>query len=264
MCHRPPDRPPDRPRGEPHVRPPLRVGKSPAHLGFRFPLCACRLSVQLLSRFLFRLKALVYWCFLCVSYCALLMALYIAHQRWEYPSLSRTRSLAWALLAWLGVPALLGPGCFLLAAGVQYVRDGASRGVFTSPVDIGACAAARHGAAQSALLHRGEYIHGALERYASDGGAAPCTPVRGGGGGGRANGGDQFSTPLFSPNRSFMPYSGARPGSAHRSLNAHSRLPPPSLDWPVVSSQPETAPDTPTGWVGQTYRWVTSWWSTPQ
>ena len=228
------------------------------------------MSGQWLSRFLFRLKALVYWCFLCLSYISLLMALYIAYQQWEYPVLSRTRSLPLAMLSWLGLPLLLGPGCFLLAAAVQYGRDGATRGVFTSPVDIGACMAAHAHAERSVLHSRGEYIHGALQRYASDSdaatGAAPLrTPARGsisGNGNGR---GDQFNTPLFSPNRSFMPFSSARPGSkqGHRSLNAHSRLPPPSLDWPVVSSQAETAPETP-GWIGQSYRWVTSWWSTPQ
>lgn len=137
------------------------------------------------SKFLFRPKALVYWTFGAMAYILLLLGVQIRGHRWEYSSLNPDRSESIAIVAWICGLLFLGPGCFLACALVQYTRDGWTRGVFTSAVDIGeAHAQATSQLEQASILHsRGMYIQGALARFARDaddgaGGDPPDTPVQ--------------------------------------------------------------------------------------
>jgi len=122
-----------------------------------------------LSRFLFRLKALLYWLLLCLAYLVALLVLFICTSRWEYRVLDWTNhggdGLTKAVAAWVAGPICLGPVCFLLAALVQYLRDDCQRGIFTEPRVIGSRAAARR-AAQS-QLERADFVSGELKSYAA-------------------------------------------------------------------------------------------------
>lgn len=209
-------------------------------------LLAC--SELVWSRFLFRLKALMYWCVAALLYGLLLLITYIRTERWVYSSLDwrPPHSVALCVITWIATPIFLGPLCFLLAACAQYVRDGCKRGLLTSAQDIGSrqSESFRMSASSSFLSRQSNYIAGALASHAAaangDASASP-TPT-------------SSQPPFISPSGfqtptgsgAFQPVSST---SRHHSSSATAAgqsggatHPPPLLSWPLVNTSTVTSP----------------------
>jgi hypothetical protein len=212
------------------------------------------LAELLCSRFIFRCKALLYWLLLCLAYLIALLVLNNSTDLWEYAALDwdgqRGLGLAKAIMAWIFGPLCIGPACFFLCAGVQYLRDGRQRGVLTDPRTIGSRLAARRTA--HAHLLRSDYITGELASYAA---ATGAVHVHEAGLPTSASAADLLP-PVLSTRSSFQPshsrthtpnggFVAAGGGVYVPSTFGNGGRPPPQLDWPsdhqLLGSSPPPA-----------------------
>lgn len=167
---------------------------------------------------------------MCLLYLLTMMTVYVLTHSWEYSSLNWTRSIGLSALTWICGCVFLGPVMFLICALIQYVRDGATRGIFTSAIDIGQASNTHQvEAGTSALVARGAYIRGALAQFALNAPPAsgPQTPTR----------------PSVSTHQTpAAPNGRARTASFDTTSNEELAHPPPS------------------GVMGQIGGWLRSWW----
>ena len=206
-------------------------------------------SELVLSRFLFRMKAMLWWCVGGMLYGLLLMITYIRTDQWVYSSLDwrSPHSLRLCVLTWVATPIFLGPLCFLLGACAQYVRDGCKRGMLTSAHDIGSrqSESFRMLSSSSFLSRQSNYIAGALASHAAANGDTSASPTPT----------TSHPQPFVSPSgfqtptgtQAFQPVSSS---SRHNSTSAAAGQqsaagtthPPPLLSWPLVNPSPVTSP----------------------